>query len=269
MKIKDLLLICLIMPIIIQAQTQEKELKIEYDYFSEVQKSLHREKKIELRVTQNYAVSKYIAKTYFATAKITSSGMEKGEPEEVEVNNYVFKDYNENHLAYFENIRGDICVREPLQQFKWTITNNTDTILGYVCRQAKTLYRGRDYIAYFTTDMPFKAAPWKFHGLPGVMLKVYSVDGFVKAEAISLKIQPVSEPKINHFKNEKPITYIEFSELYVKNRTKIMERMKAMAARLGRPVAIGSEPRIEVIVEDDYLTEEENAKRAMEIFQNR
>lgn len=241
----NLLLICLITPIIGQAQIKEKELKIEYDYYSGAQNTLHFEKRIELRATKYNSVSKYIA-------KLNSVNIRKpDEVEEKEINNYIFKDYKTNDLVYLEKFMGEIYVHEPLQQFNWIVTNSKDTILGYECRQAKTFYRGRNYIAYFTIDLPFKAAPWKFHGLPGVMLKVYSIDGFVNAEATTLKIKPANEPIINHFKNEKPISYDEFTELYKKKSKELKERIKAMSAQRGKPVTIVNPPRIEVIEEDN------------------
>ncbi len=43
-------------------------------------------------------------------------------------------------------------------------------------------------MAYFTKYIPFKAAPWKFHGLRGVMLEVYSTDEFCSWTAQSLDI---------------------------------------------------------------------------------
>ena len=45
-------------------------------------------------------------------------------------------------------------------------------IKTYTCKKATTHFRGRDYIAWFTTDIPIVAGPWKFNGLPGLVIDI-------------------------------------------------------------------------------------------------
>ena len=54
----------------------------------------------------------------------------------------------------------------------WKITKESQKILGYACYKATTKFRGRDYIAWFTPDIPYNFGPWKLGGLPGLILKV-------------------------------------------------------------------------------------------------
>lgn len=49
-------------------------------------------------------------------------------------------------------------------------------ILGYSCNLAKTNFRGRDYFAYFATELPYNVGPWKISGLPGLILELYDKD---------------------------------------------------------------------------------------------
>ena len=54
----------------------------------------------------------------------------------------------------------------------WKITKESQKILGYSCYKATTKFRGREYIAWFTPDIPYNLGPWKLGGLPGLILKV-------------------------------------------------------------------------------------------------
>lgn len=55
----------------------------------------------------------------------------------------------------------------------WKIKDSTKVILGYPCKLASTEFRGRKYDAWFTSEIPLNNGPWKFSGLPGLILEVY------------------------------------------------------------------------------------------------
>jgi GLPGLI family protein len=54
---------------------------------------------------------------------------------------------------------------------QWQLLTDTATILSYPCRKAACRFRGRDYEAWFTLDIPRDEGPWKLHGLPGLILR--------------------------------------------------------------------------------------------------
>lgn len=59
----------------------------------------------------------------------------------------------------------------------WQITSETIELLGYPCQKATCRFRGRNYVAWFTTQVPLNNGPWKFSGLPGLILKVRDSQG--------------------------------------------------------------------------------------------
>ncbi len=55
----------------------------------------------------------------------------------------------------------------------WTIDDtNAKKILGYNCIKATTNFRGSSFTAYFTRELPYSAGPFKFYGLPGLILDI-------------------------------------------------------------------------------------------------
>lgn len=68
------------------------------------------------------------------------------------------------------------CV-EPMPAFEWRISADTCTILGYACRRAECDFRGRTYTAWFADEIPVSCGPWKFHGLPGLIMAVEDTEG--------------------------------------------------------------------------------------------
>lgn len=89
---------------------------------------------------------------------------------------YVFKRYpNEEETAFISLDMGSssrYMVKEAIT-FSWKIDNNAKAVvLGYNCTKATCSYGGRNYEAWFTTEIPISDGPYKFSGLPGLIVKI-------------------------------------------------------------------------------------------------
>jgi GLPGLI family protein len=83
---------------------------------------------------------------------------------------------------------------EPTCQFSWTFENGTRTIIGYECHKALTKFSGREWTAWYTLDIPFPYGPWKFGGLPGLILAMNYKDDLFSYKLIGVK---KSEPRVS------------------------------------------------------------------------
>ena len=66
-------------------------------------------------------------------------------------------------------------------------TEKTTVILGHHCQKATCHWRGRDYVAWFAPDIPIRRGPWKFGGLPGLILKIYDINKLYTFEAVAIE----------------------------------------------------------------------------------
>ena len=72
---------------------------------------------------------------------------------------------------------------------KWSLSSDEKkNILGMVCSKATTRFRGRNYIVWYSTEVPVQVGPWKFYGLPGLILQVYDNKKEVWITLKSLKL---------------------------------------------------------------------------------
>lgn len=54
----------------------------------------------------------------------------------------------------------------------WKLLPEFSQILNYKVQKAVTSFGGRNWIAWFTTEIPFQDGPYKFKNLPGLIVKV-------------------------------------------------------------------------------------------------
>ena len=76
---------------------------------------------------------------------------------------------------------------EPEAQQKWTLHGEHQSILDHECQRATCHWRGRDYEAWFASDIPLRLGPWSFGGLPGLILKIYDTQKLYTWEAVALR----------------------------------------------------------------------------------
>ncbi len=100
----------------------------------------------------------------------------------------------------------------PLQE--WKLYPDIKSILNYNCRKASTYFRGRAYTAWFTTEIPVGAGPWKLSGLPGLILSASSDDGIISWEPIALKKNNTILFSVLQLDKSKPITWKEYCKKY-------------------------------------------------------
>lgn len=117
-------------------------------------------------------------------------------------------------------------IKDTLPNFEWVIHDNDEKKIGnFKCKKATTFFRGRHYIAYFTTDIPIGLGPWKFKGLPGLILYLESISGKNKHIWQSAKIiYPFNDYKEDLKQNfENYISLKDYNDIKNKDQNKERE----------------------------------------------
>ena len=78
-----------------------------------------------------------------------------------------------DEMSAIENFDGDSFKYSENVSINWNILNDKKKCGDYDCQKASGNFRGRNWEAWFTTDIPLNIFPYKFAGLPGL---VYEID---------------------------------------------------------------------------------------------
>jgi GLPGLI family protein len=85
----------------------------------------------------------------------------------------VLKELAKNLVAYHDNLKSiDYQYQEKAPLFVWRITPAKKTIAGHECQQAYAAFGGRMWEAWLARDVPVSDGPYKFYGLPGLIVQV-------------------------------------------------------------------------------------------------
>jgi len=110
---------------------------------------------------------------------------------------------------------GDYLVERLYPNMNWKIKAEKKIIIGYKCQKATVSFRGRDYTAWFTDELPFKSGLGKFNGLPGLIILLeddtkrikYELNSFTTSGNL-IKKDNVKREVIDWDKYEKLVSFL-------------------------------------------------------------
>ncbi|KMQ63838.1 hypothetical protein ACM40_03420 [Chryseobacterium sp. BLS98] len=88
------------------------------------------------------------------------------------INYSVEKDKASQKTLFKDRIGRDLYSYEEDRPLNWKMSSETTKIGDYKVQKATTDFAGRKWTAWFTTDLPYQDGPYKFGGLPGLIVKV-------------------------------------------------------------------------------------------------
>lgn len=137
----------------------------------------------------------------------------------------ILKKRSEDSIIVYDKIFTDNFKYLEEVSHNWKISSDTQTVNGFKCQKATTSYGGRDYEAWFSNEIPVSDGPYKFSGLPGIIIKIsdskkHYVFELIAKSKIDLTYTDL-EPKKNLFFTTKSV-FFDKREDYKKN---IIERM--------------------------------------------
>lgn len=116
----------------------------------------------------------------------------------------------QNSVAGFNRIRYE----EKLEWPQWTLTEETDTLLGSPCRRAECDFRGRHWTAWFAEDIAASEGPWKLGGLPGLILKACDSEGHYRFTATGIELCRNRLPITVRLKNYEQVSRKQYRKIH-------------------------------------------------------
>ncbi|MCJ8154771.1 GLPGLI family protein [Chryseobacterium sp. SSA4.19] len=161
----------------------------------------------------------------------------------------ISKRYPIREVLYKDHISMDYYSYRENPELVWKISDEKQKIGTYNAQKAIADFAGRKWIAWFTTEIPFPDGPYKFYGLPGLIVKVGDEAGNYSWELKGNgKIDQIAEAsfveglmsKTGLFVS-KEITKEKFTEKYEQYKKDPLAGMKQMLGQIPSDVKLSDE----------------------------
>lgn len=133
----------------------------------------------------------------------------------------------------------NILCEEINESPKWQLHPDTMTILSYPCQKATCLFKGREYTAWYTMDIPVSDGPWKLHGLPGLIIKAEDSRGHFSFTCTGLEKSRIDKPILIHTKGRENLSRKELNKMYERYYTDPMGFLSATSPNVSINITDG------------------------------
>ena len=172
---------------------------------------------------------------------------------------YIFKFATDRKLKYYDvNGVEKYCYEEEMPQIEWELTDSTKNILRYECQMATGNLHGRKWKVWFTPEIPLMNGPWKFSGLPGLVLEATDDSGLYNFTATGIQQTERSMLpmySVDDYEKMSRIDFLKAKRQFIDNPLATMNtQLSASGITIGNATTkLEYKPREEVdFIETDY-----------------
>jgi len=146
--------------------------------------------------------------------------------------NFLIIQTNENS-QFYESVGMTLLSYTNPVIHNWKLIHETKVINAIHCKRAEVNFKGRDWIAWYSTEIPLPYGPYKFSGLPGLIVKITDKTGDYDYELVKavpshqLKGRTVTVNKAR-YQGAKLVTQKELSEARKTFRANARRELESM-----------------------------------------
>ncbi|WP_326983619.1 GLPGLI family protein [Chryseobacterium sp. MYb264] len=136
------------------------------------------------------------------------------------------KDYAKKRMNFYDKYKNVQLMIPDSDIPKWEIKKEFSTINTLNCQKATTFYKGRNWEAWFSKDYPISDGPYKFTGLPGLIVKMKDTNSDHEFNLIQIK----KVKNIFSFvpKNTKLLTYKDYKKYLANDSGNINDDIESL-----------------------------------------
>ncbi len=130
--------------------------------------------------------------------------------------NTAYKNLPEQGIVTGIHMPGWVTLQDSMADlFDWQLLDGDSTICEYPCKKAVANFRGRTWTVWYTLDLPYSDGPWKFCGLPGLILSAKESEGIFSFSCVGIEQGDGHTYEFSNSKRLKVVTTKRAEELMI------------------------------------------------------
>lgn len=202
---------------------QNQEFTYEYQYVSDSTNTKDISKEIMIlnvgkEKSSYYSYEKYISdSTLIADSK---KGLMTMPPNKKMIDEVIYKVPSSKKITFNTRVADSKYTVQQEVNLKWNLMNEFDEILNYKVQKATIDFGGRKWTAWFAKDIPLQDGPYKFHGLPGLILKIEdaTLSHRFQLKGIKNKAITFDYPELKNYSGQAKVDFSVYVKAYLQHR---------------------------------------------------
>lgn len=126
---------------------------------------------------------------------------------------------------------GVLCYTTVTKPFDWQFIDADTMIASHNCNKAKLFFAGRNYTAWYTTEVAVPYGPYKFYGLPGLIMRIEDENGLFVWDLN--KVEFVQKPIYTYtYENEQTCSATKAKQIIRKMMTSPMSFLQSIGTKM-------------------------------------
>lgn len=180
------------------------------------------------------------------------------------VNDIIEKIYPDFKISNFISFDTNDYQVDDNREMKWKILQEREKVGEFETQKAETFIFGRKWMAWFAPEIPIQDGPYKFRGLPGMIVKVadpknthvFELKGIKK---LSVKEEWSSEADKKRFRPIIKLDENKFRKIFIENRENPTKGIRQILAS-GTKVIMTDEKGNQIDIESSLREQERKQK---------
>ncbi len=205
---------------IVYKETVKMEMKFEGPEAERMMARMPRERSMDMQLQFNTKNSFYsLYETDVEDTQEMSFTSAEGQARQVRMvmrkpDNQIFVNLDNLSLTEKREFMGkNFLIEENLKDLKWKLTGEQKEIAGYACQKAIYSTEKLTVEAWFAPQIPVKAGPSSYAGLPGMIMEINENEGKKVITATAVTFGEIDSSTLKTPKSGKKVTREEFRQL--------------------------------------------------------
>ncbi len=117
--------------------------------------------------------TKYYTYDFFVADSLITNNIPFPKEMTLNTSDIIVHKNNNNEFFQYDLLENTVLQLQTNDTQKWNLSQEKKNVKNLSLQKAITTWGGRNWTAWFAEEIPFQEGPYKFHGLPGLIVEIY------------------------------------------------------------------------------------------------